>query len=285
MARQERSCERTRFWHDHEVAGLELLHARYITHTFSPHLHEGFAIGVIEWGAEQFAYRHNQHVAPAGSLVVINPGEVHTGEAATADGWVYRMMYPAAAVVQRAASELAGRPRDVPFFSSPIIHDAELARLFVGMHAAFADDAAALERESRLLWLLSRLVARHADDRPTPRHAAPEHVGVQRARDYLDQHYAENVTLDDLAASASLSPFHLLRVFRRTVGLPPHAYLTGVRVRHARRLLLADLPIADVAAQTGFADQSHLSRHFKRIVGVPPGRYRQNSKNIQDRPR
>jgi AraC-like DNA-binding protein len=110
-------------------------------------------------------------------------------------------------------------------------------------------------------------------------------VGVQRARDYLDQHYAENVTLDDLAAAASLSPFHLLRVFRRTVGLPPHAYLTGVRVRQARRLLLADLPIADVAAQTGFADQSHLSRHFKRIVGVPPGRYRQNSKNIQDRPR
>jgi AraC-like DNA-binding protein len=277
--------ERTRFWHDPDIAGLELLHARYITHAFSPHLHEGFAIGVIERGAEQFAYRHAQHVAPAGSLVVINPGEVHTGEAAHASGWVYRMMYPEADVLQRAAAELAGRQRDVPFFPDPIIHDDELAQMFVRLHSAFAESSSALERESRLLWLLSHLITRYADDHAPPRSAAPEHSGVQRARAYMEQHYADNVTLDSLAAAANLSPFHLLRVFRRAVGLPPHAYLTSVRVQQARRLLRTDLSIAAVAAQTGFVDQSHLTRHFKRIVGVPPGHYRQNSKNLQDKPR
>jgi AraC-like DNA-binding protein len=150
------------------------------------------------------------------------------------------------------------------------------------MHTSFEIADTSLERTSRLLWLLAHLVQRHADDHPPPRAAASEHQAVRRVRHYLEQHYAQHITLDDLAAVARLSPFHLLRVFRGAVGLPPHAYLTYVRVRQAQRLLLADLPIADVAAQTGFADQSHLTRHFKRIVGVPPGHYRQNRKNVQD---
>jgi transcriptional regulator GlxA family with amidase domain len=57
------------------------------------------------------------------------------------------------------------------------------------------------------------------------------------------------------------------------VGITPHAYQTQVRVRHAKSLLCAGLPIATVAAQTGFYDQAHLTRHFKGIVGLPPGRY------------
>lgn len=63
------------------VGGLELLRATYVTHTFAPHTHEGFALGVIEAGAQVFCYRGARHVAPAGCLVAINPGELHTGEA------------------------------------------------------------------------------------------------------------------------------------------------------------------------------------------------------------
>jgi AraC-like DNA-binding protein len=71
-----------------------------------------------------------------------------------------------------------------------------------------------------------------------------------------------------------LSPFHLLRVFRAAVGLPPHAYQIQLRVARAKELLRAGMPIAAVAVEVGFVDQSHLTRHFKRLVGVPPGRYR-----------
>jgi len=81
------------------------------------------------------------------------------------------------------------------------------------------------------------------------------------------------VTLEALARHAGISAFHLCRVFRQTVGMTPHAYQTQVRVRHARSLLRAGLPITTVAAQTGFYDQAHLTRHFKRIVGLTPGRY------------
>jgi AraC-like DNA-binding protein len=81
------------------------------------------------------------------------------------------------------------------------------------------------------------------------------------------------VTLQALSRSAGLSAFHLCRVFREAVGMTPHAYQTQVRVRHAKSLLRAGLPITLVAAEAGFYDQAHLTRHFKRIVGLTPGRY------------
>jgi AraC-like DNA-binding protein len=84
---------------------------------------------------------------------------------------------------------------------------------------------------------------------------------------------AQNVTLPELARFAGLSPFHLCRVFRASVGMTPHAYQTHLRVRRAKSLLRAGLPIALAATETGFYDQAHLTRDFKRIVRVPPGRF------------
>src|SRR5579862_6363361 len=89
------SAERATFWRDPDLRNLELLRASFVRHRYIPHTHDEFAIGVIEAGAEQFAYRRARHVAPMGAVVAINPGEMHTGAAATADGWRYRMLYPA----------------------------------------------------------------------------------------------------------------------------------------------------------------------------------------------
>jgi len=263
------------FWHEPALSNLELLRASYVTHTFAPHTHEGFAIGVIESGAETFSYRRAHHVAAAGSIVVIGPNEMHTGQALTPHGWSYRMLYPALDLLQRAASEAAGTPHNVPFFSAAVFQDAALAGLIWRLHLALENPATSiLERESRLLWTFTHLVTRHADQSPVVRAAKPDHEYVQRIRQHLETHFAQNLSLDDLANLVHVSPFHLLRVFRAAVGLPPHAYLNQVRVRQAKTLLAANVPLADVALQTGFADQSHLSKQFKRIVGVAPGVYR-----------
>jgi AraC-like DNA-binding protein len=265
--------ERATFWRDPALGDLELLHATYVRHTFAPHAHEGFAIGVIERGAERFAYRRAAHIAPAGSVVVVNPGEIHTGEAALPDGWRYRMLYPAAEMLQAAAGAVAGRQRGIPFFPAPVVDDPALAAMLIRLHRALAEGVTPLEREARLMWTLAQLVARHADDRPlwSPTPVVP--AAVERARDYLHAHAATSVTLRELADYAGLSPFHLLRTFHATVGTAPHAYLTQLRVAQAKTLLRAGLAIAAVAVRTGFTDQSHLTRHFKRIVGVAPGQY------------
>ena len=265
--------EHIKFWHDATLSNLELLHATYVTHTFAPHTHEGYVIGIIEQGAEQFAYRRRQHVAPVGSIVFINPGEVHTGSSASEYGWTYRTLYPSIELLQRAASDLTGRQRNIPYFAEAVVHDPEMMMEISLTHRALEEQASALERESRLLWTLSRLILRYADDHPHPRPFTKEHMGIQRVRSYIEESYCENISLTQLAALAQLSPFHLLRSFKDQVGLPPHAYQIQLRIMHAKRMLRMGLPCIDTAIAVGFADQSHFTKHFKRIVGVPPGLY------------
>ena len=271
----KQAVETAKFWHDRSLGDLEILRATYVTHAFAPHIHEGYAIGVIERGAETFTYRHATHVAGAGSLVVIHPGEVHTGEAVTPVGWSYRMLYPEAIQLQRAASQLTGTGSNYPFFRAPVITDPQLVQQFIHLHTHLEAGATVLERESHWLAFLTQLIARHGDGRHSGPTQQPrsDRALLQQALAYLEANSAAAITLDELAAQVHLSPYHLLRIFKATYGLPPHAYLTQLRVQRAKRLLLAGQSIASIALAVGFTDQSHLTRHFKRIVGVPPGQY------------
>jgi AraC-like DNA-binding protein len=265
--------ERAVYWRAADLGDLDLLRATFVRHSFARHAHEGYALGVIERGAEAFWYRGARHRAPAGSVVLINPGEVHTGQAAVATGWSYAMLYPEAELLRRVAAELAGRERAIPYFPEPVVHDPTLAAHIRRLHAILERSDETLERESQLFAVGARLVMRHAVERPEPRPAGIEVGRAALVRAYLEEHLAENVTLDELARLTSLSPFHLLRVFQRAVGLPPHAYLTQQRVWRAKKLLTTGMPIPQAALLSGFSDQSHLTRHFKRLVGVTPGQY------------
>lgn len=273
--------EKAKFWHAGDLGNLELLSATYITHSFSPHIHEGFAIGVIEKGVESFAYHKSRHHAPAGSIVVINPGEVHTGQAGCETGWTYRMLYPGISLLQQAITDPFDRFQNTPYFPEPVIQDKYLAGIILKLHLFLETPASALERESFCLFMLSHLIRRHAKDRPALHPLGKEHGAVRRALEYLEGNYAENVSLQNLSEVTGLSPFHLLRVFQKTVGFPPHAYLVQLRVRHAKRLLSSGVSIAHAALDAGFVDQSHLNRHFKRFMGVTPGQYIYNSNNVQ----
>lgn len=260
---------------------FRLLRATYITHSFARHMHEDFPLGVIERGALGFYYRGEHVVAPVGSINLANPGEAHTGEAAIEAGWTYRMFYFDLDLVKRIAAELAGKPQDIPFFQRGVIDDPELARFIQQTHILLEQsDLPQLDREIEILNILTCLILQHADVRPVVPSVGREHQAVKRAREYIHAHYPENIALDDLARVAYLSPFHLTRVFHDEVGLPPHAYLTQVRINHAKTLLARGYPINEVAFDVGFVDQSHLHRRFKRIVGMTPGQYR---KNVQDK--
>ncbi|WP_158501552.1 AraC family transcriptional regulator [Vitiosangium sp. GDMCC 1.1324] len=265
--------EECTLWLVEELGGLEMLKATYITHTFAPHTHDGFAIGVIERGVESFRCRGQMQHAAAGSVVVVNPGDVHTGQSGEEEGFSYRMLYPDAKLLADVATELSGRIQGVPDFRSPVIEDPEIATRIRALHAALERPSSALERQSLLLATLAPLVSRHSEARVAPRVERPEHAAVRRALDYLEAHPGENVTLEELARVAGLSVFHLVRVFRRERGLTPHAWQLQVRIRRARELLVRGMPPGQVAAELGFTDQSHLTREFKRRIGVTPGRY------------
>lgn len=264
----------SRVWQVPHLPGLELLRASQQTQVFPRHTHEHYAVGVIERGALGFYYRGENVVASSGDINLCLPGEVHTGEPAAEGGWSYRMFYLEPALLERLTGELSGRSGTLPFFSPGMLQDAALARRLHALHQLFeSPEILPLERETRLLEVLGDFVRRYAD---APLPALPtgrEPAAVGQVKDYLHAHYAEEITLTKLAQLTGLSRYHLVRVFRDTTGVPPHAYLRQLRVERAKCALGEGRSIAQVALAMGFADQSHLTRWFKRFWGYTPGHY------------
>ncbi|MBM9401128.1 helix-turn-helix transcriptional regulator [Gluconacetobacter azotocaptans] len=98
---------------------------------------------------------------------------------------------------------------------------------------------------------------------------------VRRVQDWLRVEIKAPPTLQELAASCSLSVSHFTRAFRENTGLPPHRWLLAERVRQAQDMLYqSEMPISHIALDCGFADQSHLTRVFSRHIGVSPAAWR-----------
>jgi AraC-like DNA-binding protein len=147
---------------------------------------------------------------------------------------------------------------------------AELWALFEELRRPLVD----LDCVPRLLACLARLLAPRAE----PPGAGGAHVerrvaGVEHVGDHLREHVAEHVSLDELARVAGLSKFYLLRVFRVTHGLTPHAYQMQLRLARAWRLITEGSPLSRTTYDAGFADQSHLTRRFGAAFGLTPARY------------
>ncbi|KAB2342772.1 AraC family transcriptional regulator [Actinomadura rudentiformis] len=268
------SQERAHYWRHPALPDVDLLRARFITHRFGRHVHEGYNFSVIEEGVEEFEHRGTLLRAGPGSIVVVNPDTVHTGQAVNPEGWGYRGMYPSVELVADVAAEL-GLPPGTPHFPDTVLHDPAAAQLLSAAHRA-GEHGDALAATSLLRSALAGMLRRHAQYSGTEKVALAVPDSVRAARDILHARLVEPPSLEELAEAVGVRPFSLLRAFRAATGLPPHAYLNQIRVREARRLLDAGGRPAEVATRTGFADQAHLTRHFKRTIGVPPGAYRRS---------
>lgn len=254
---------------------IEVLHATYQHHAFAPHWHEQYAIGVIDSGIERFQYGGATHCATPGQLVLLNAGEIHTGEAFDERGFAFSMLY---VPISTFESLHANPPQGALHFRRAIVDDIRLRDTLLEAHAALRSTSTTLERESKMALALARVLARTTSWRPGPSSLGiPEKIA--RAREYLHAHLFAEVSLDTLAHIVGLSRFHLLRAFRARFGLPPHAYQLQQRIFAAKRLLHT-LPPADVAVECGFTDQSHLNRVFRAFAGTTPGVYAQQFRPI-----
>ncbi|OIJ67206.1 AraC family transcriptional regulator [Streptomyces mangrovisoli] len=255
---------------------LDLLTARFDKHVYAPHAHDEYTIGVCVGGTEIIDYRGGHIRTGPGSIVVLAPGEMHTGGPGEATGgYAYRALYAAPGLL--ADGVLGG----LPHFREPLLDDPELAAALRTAHTELARCPDPLEAESRLPWLLTALARRHSTARADT-DAVPGAAGVARlVRDRLADELTAPPSLADLAADLGLSRYQLLRAFRTTMGIPPYAWLAQHRVARARGLLEAGLRPAEVAAVVGFADQAHLTRWFRRVLGVTPAAYRSGVRTLE----
>lgn len=263
-----------RFWRIAELRNLELLHAQQVTHDGPRHIHDQYEITLIERGAAILRHRGNDFAAPAGSIVVIPPGEAHQLKSHRNHAWSGRTFFTDAAALRATIASLDAGLSAPVHFPSLVIHDRMLGRALRKLHILLASSGSLLEQEQFAVATGAQLVLAHSVSPPASPQTGREQRLILEAREYLHAHFARNVSLSELAQLTCLSPFHFLRAFRNATGMPPHEYLLQLRINRARQLFLQGRSPLDVALETGFYDQSHFARHFRRIVGTTPARYR-----------
>ncbi|MGI5273786.1 AraC family transcriptional regulator [Nonomuraea sp. CA-218870] len=261
----------SRYWRSADRP-IEAMHAHFARHVYHRHSHETYSFGMTEDGAQSFTCRGAAHTSIPGMVMAFNPDDPHDGRAADALGFTYRIVHLGPGLVSEVLGDLAGRPTGLPLFAEPVVYDPALAAALRALHAALLGGAPALRREELLAATVGAMV-RRAATRPVAATAASSGVAA-RAGALLRERFLDDLSIDDLAREAGTSRFAVYRAFRAAYGMAPSDYQRLLRLREARRLIAGGTPIGEVAALTGFADQSHLTRWFGRCFGLTPAAYR-----------
>lgn len=267
-----------RFWRDPELPFIE---ARSIEDgrkvCYTRHSHEVFSIGAITSGQSTYLHEKTAQTINTGTVVVMNPGDVHACNPINDQPWSYIMLYVDAqwlTSIQRACGVAATsgfQPVGATQTRSP-----ELFAGLIKLYEVLIDPSVETlcKHEAALAYFM---VMQQTLGHSSPLTGKPDHKvnhKVERAAAYINQHFMGAIRLEDICQAASLSEAYLIRAFEQRYHMTPHAFLINRRIQHAQIQLRDGAQIVEVAQQTGFSDQAHFQRVFKKHLAATPGQYK-----------
>lgn len=262
------------FWRDEQLPFIE---ARSVGDgrklCYAPHSHEVFSIGAITAGRSTYLHEKTSQQVQTGTVVLMNPGDVHACNPIADQQWSYLMLYVDTQWLTRLQHELGLDPNHGFQPLAPIQSTAP--ELFTGLNRLYAtlidSQADLLHKECTAVTFFS-LMQKTLGTAPVQPDLATQRV--QRVAQYINDNFKQTITLEDMCSAASLSGSYLIRAFEQRYHMTPHAYLINRRIQHARTQLKSGRLIVDVAHELGFSDQAHFQRAFKKHLAATPGQYR-----------
>ena len=229
--------------HDGDL-GLDACRFQGMEQPFPHHFHDYYVLGLMEAGHRRLSCKNVDYIIGPGDILLFQPGDSHGCASSGGEKLDYRSLHIPRETMLALAEEVTG-VREPPVFSENVIREV-------------------------LLLLAARLVERYGRTVSPPACAGEE---VARACAYMEAHFSERVTLDQLCRESGLSKSALLRAFTSSRGVTPYRYLQALRIGQAKILLEQGVPPAEAGLRTGFSDQSHFSRFFTQFIGLPPAAY------------
>lgn len=264
----------TSFYRDSELEGVEITRVIGSQHVFPKHVHDdSYTVVLVDEGSS-YCVGPEKHEAVVNkqTVALINPAQVHSGIPVGCEQISYWSANIMQDVMTTSLTDISEKDGAAPEFRSMTVRDPGLQdhlRLFFHL---LTEPAGRLEREAALMESLSHLLTRYSSGKSpsVPRHES--HL-VSRAKEYLSEELSRKMSLHEVAGAVGLSRYHFLRVFKKSTGIPPHAFRTQRRIDLSQKLLRQGMPFSQVALETGFNDQSHFSKRFKQFTGATPRQY------------
>lgn len=268
-----------------EELHLEAYRFEGIVQPFPNHFHEYYVIGFVEGGRRTLSCRNREYQLQKGNIVLFHPGDNHACVQSDGKTFDYRGFNISQKVMTNLVREITGK-NELPGFSHNVICDEELTGYLRPLHELVMSGCRDFEKEEMLLLMLSRLLEKYGQPFES---VIPEcREEIERACAFLQMHYAERISLEQICGCAHLSRSALLRAFTREKGITPYRYLETIRVNEAKKLLEQGVLPVEAAMRTGFSDQSHFTNYFRQFIGLAPGVYRdifqkkETGENIDD---
>ncbi|WP_092508026.1 AraC family transcriptional regulator [Xenorhabdus mauleonii] len=239
---------------------------------YGKHTHEEFSIGSVESGYSDYFNGNIERRIQKGSLVLINPLEVHSCNPAPDTNWSYKMLYVCPKWLGYVQSMVTGR-RITNFIPFSMNHTdvPELYDQFQALANTIILDKDKMKTEEVSISFFSNLFSL---SNAIPLEKTIPKNNVAKAYEYICDNFRNNISIKDIAVQAELSEYHIIHTFRKTYGITPHAMQMAMRINEAKVLLKQGMKIASVAAELGFHDQSHFHRNFKKLVAATPAEYK-----------
>jgi AraC family transcriptional regulator len=206
-----------------------------------------------------------------GDVKIVPPGVPRVWE--TESATIKLSMYLGPTLMLSAAEAMGVNPDRIAIAPQLHVRDPRIEHIGWAVKAELEtpEPLGRLYGESLGLALAAHLLRAYAPVCGPRKEARLSRRRLSRVLDYAHTNLANDLSLDELAKIAGVSPSHLKTLFKQTVGIPVHQYVIRRRVEYAAELLQrGDAPLADVALQAGFANQSHMARCMKRLIGVTP---------------
>lgn len=238
---------------------------------FPNHFHDYYVLGFIEQGKRHLLCNNEEYILSSGDVVLFNPQDPHACEQIDGRALDYRCINIYPEVMRGYVLEITGVD-SLPRFRPNVLYQSELAACLHDLHQMILEDQTDFHKEELFLFLLEQLLREFTDAYP-PSPSREVTAEIKTVCEYIESHYADSMNLNQLSALTGLSKYHLLRLFTSQKGISPYCYLETIRINHAKRFLEQGRFPIEVAAKTGFSDQSHFTNFFKRLIGLTPKQY------------
>ena len=262
--------EQRHVYYDRDL-DIEAYNLSGIVQKFPNHFHEYYVIGFIEGGKRHLWCKGKEYDTSAGDLILFNPRDNHYCAPVNGELLDYRAVNIKPEVMSRAVKEITGEAY-MPYFTETVVYKSDIAQSVQDLYRAVLNDAPLLEKEENLFFLLDQILREYASDFESADVLRPNRQ-IQSLCQYMEEHFAENVTLDELLSMTDFGKSYLLRSFTRQTGVSPYRYLQTIRLDKAKRFLEEGIAPIDAAGRAGFSDQSHFTHFFKEFIGLTPKQY------------
>ena len=258
---------RTSLLHLQEIGTLQAL----APHTSSRSNLQSYLFFTVLSGSGELVYDGKKYELKKGDMVFIDCRKPYS-HTTDLNLWSLRWCHfygPTLSFVYEKYVERGGRPTFRPEETAPF-----LSTLDVLYKLASGSDYI---RDMRINEELNRLCTLLMEQSWNPEEAttAPKKLSVAEVKEYLEQHYAEKITLDELSTRFFINKYYLTRVFKEQFGQSITAYLTSLRITHAKQLLrFSEKSVEEIGLECGLGQLHYFSRVFKEVEGVPPSIYR-----------